>query len=71
MDDKKLDEKIAKVAFVNVNDGTCEGLKYTGKNIYTVQFHPEANPGPKDSEYLFDRFIENMTGNIHSENGGR
>ena len=40
---------IAVPAFVNVNDGTNEGLSYTGKNIFTVQFHPEACPGPQDS----------------------
>lgn len=55
-----LDEKIAVPAFVNVNDETNEGLSYTGKNIFTVQFHPEACPGPQDSGYLFDRFIEMM-----------
>lgn len=49
-------------AFVNVNDGTNEGLKYTGKNIFTVQFHPEACPGPRDSAYLFDRFLAMMGG---------
>ena len=47
-------------AFVNVNDGTNEGLKYTGKNIFTVQYHPEACPGPQDSGYLFDRFLKMM-----------
>ena len=60
VDMDKLDPKIATPAFVNVNDGTCEGLSYTGKNIFTVQFHPEACPGPQDSGYLFDRFIEMM-----------
>ena len=49
-------------AFVNVNDGTNEGLKYTGKNIFTVQFPPEACPGPQDSGYLFDMFLEMMGG---------
>ena len=62
VDVDKLDPKIAVPAFVNVNDGTNEGLKYTGKNIFTVQFHPEACPGPQDSGYLFDRFIEMMGG---------
>ena len=62
VDTDGLDEKIAVPAFVNVNDGTNEGLKYTGKNIFTVQFHPEACPGPQDSGYLFDRFIEMMGG---------
>ncbi len=45
---------------MNVNDRTNEGLRYTGKNIFTVQFHPEACPGPQDSSYLFDRFIQTM-----------
>lgn len=60
VDMDKLDERVAKPAFINVNDGTCEGLAYTGKNIFTVQFHPEACPGPQDSGYLFDRFIQMM-----------
>ncbi|MCR4695246.1 MAG: carbamoyl phosphate synthase small subunit [Pseudobutyrivibrio sp.] len=62
VDTDKLDPKVATPAFVNVNDGTNEGLKYTGKNIFTVQFHPEACPGPQDSGYLFDRFIKMMGG---------
>lgn len=60
VDTDKLDESIAVPAFINVNDGTNEGLSYTGKNIFTVQFHPEACPGPQDSSYLFDRFIDMM-----------
>ena len=60
VDTDKLDPKVAVPAFVNVNDGTNEGLKYVGKNIFTVQFHPEACAGPQDSGYLFDRFINNM-----------
>lgn len=63
VDAKALDEKVAVPAFTNVNDGTNEGLKYVGKNIFTVQFHPEACPGPQDSAYLFDRFITMMGGN--------
>ena len=55
-----VDPKIAKEAFVNVNDGTNEGLKYVGKNIFTVHYHPEACPGPQDSGYLFDRFLRMM-----------
>lgn len=60
VDVEHLDRKIAVPAFVNVNDGTNEGLAYQGKNIFTVQFHPEACPGPQDSGYLFDRFISMM-----------
>ncbi|GHU44912.1 carbamoyl-phosphate synthase small chain [Clostridia bacterium] len=63
VDTEKLDEAIAVPAFINVNDGTNEGLSYQGKNIFTVQFHPEASPGPQDSAYLFDRFITMMGGN--------
>lgn len=60
VDTEKLDKSIAVPAFVNVNDGTNEGLKYTGKNIFTVQYHPESCPGPQDSGYLFDRFTQMM-----------
>ncbi len=60
VDTENLDAAIAVPAFINVNDGTNEGLMYQGKNIFTVQFHPEACPGPQDSDYLFDRFIEMM-----------
>ena len=60
VDTDKLDPKVAVPAFINVNDGTNEGLSYTGKNIFTVQYHPEACPGPQDSSYLFDRFIKMM-----------
>ena len=60
VDTEHMDRQVAVPAFVNVNDGTNEGLRYTGKNIFTVQFHPEACPGPQDSAYLFDRFIDMM-----------
>ena len=60
VDMDKLDPKVATPAFINVNDGTNEGLNYTGKKIFTVQFHPEACCGPQDSGYLFDRFIDRM-----------
>lgn len=62
VDASTLDATVAKEAFVNVNDGTNEGLSYTGKQIFTVQFHPEACPGPQDSGYLFDRFMDMMKG---------
>ena len=65
VDTDKLDKNVATPAFINVNDGTNEGLDYTGKNIFTVQFHPEACCGPQDSGYLFDRFIDRMN---HAQN---
>ena len=60
VDTDNLDPTVAVPAFVNVNDSTNEGLKYVGKNIFTVQYHPEACPGPLDSGYLFDRFLKMM-----------
>ena len=62
VDEDKIDPNVAVPVFKNVNDGTNEGLAYVGKNIFTVQFHPEACPGPQDSGYLFDRFLEMMGG---------
>ena len=55
-----LDRKIAEVSFVNVNDGTVEGVHYLGKNAQTVQFHPEACAGPLDTDSLFDTFMNMM-----------
>ncbi len=60
IDDKTIDPKIAEVSHINLNDNTVEGLKYKNKEIYTVQFHPEACPGPRDTEYLFDEFLEKL-----------
>lgn len=60
VDEDKIDPNVAVPAFKNVNDGTNEGLAYVGKNIFTVQFHPEACPGPQDSDRLFDEFIQMM-----------
>jgi carbamoyl-phosphate synthase small subunit len=60
VDETTLDPNVAKPAFENVNDKTNEGLEYVGKNIFTVQFHPEACAGPQDTAYLFDRFIDMM-----------
>jgi len=47
---------------INANDGTCEGLEYPTLRAFTVQFHPEACAGPRDTGFLFDRFIEAMGG---------
>ena len=49
--------------FVNANDNTCEGIDYQEIPVFTVQFHPEANGGPRDTMFLFDRFITLMGGN--------
>ena len=52
----------ARLSFVNMNDGSCEGLEYKDKDCFTVQFHPEACAGPNDTAFLFDRFISMMGG---------
>ena len=48
------------VSHVNLNDGTVEGLTHTTLPVLTIQYHAEASPGPHDSEYLFDRFLEKV-----------
>ena len=51
---------VGRVSHVNANDKTCEGVEYMQWNCFTVQFHPEASGGPRDTEFLFDRFIQNI-----------
>lgn len=46
------------ITYVSMNDGTVEGMKHKELPIFSVQFHPEACPGPKDSEYIFDEFMK-------------
>jgi len=50
----------AEMTHVSLFDGSNEGLRVKGKPIFSVQYHPEASPGPQDSHYLFERFIEMM-----------
>lgn len=55
-----LDKSKMEVSHRNMNDGTVEGVRYLHAPVFTVQFHPEASPGPADTAYLFDRFLEMM-----------
>jgi carbamoyl-phosphate synthase small subunit len=57
---ESLKPELAEISFINVNDRTVEGVHYLGKNVFSVQFHPEACAGPHDSEFLFDEFINMM-----------
>ena len=52
-----MNPEISEFTLINLNDNTVEGIKYKNKNIFTVQFHPEACPGPEDTAYLFDEFV--------------
>ncbi len=48
------------ITHIHLNDGTVAGMRMKNKNCFSVQYHPEASPGPHDSSYLFDQFIENI-----------
>ena len=58
IDAESVDKNIAEISHINLNDNTVEGIKYKNKEIYTVQFHPEACPGPEDTRYIFDDFLD-------------
>ena len=62
VDNASLDGSGAVMRFVNVNDGSCEGLDYPGKRAFSLQFHPEAHGGPLDCGGMFARFAAMMEG---------
>jgi carbamoyl-phosphate synthase small subunit len=51
---------LVEVTHMNLNDDTIEGIKVKGKPAFSVQYHPESSPGPHDSRYLFDQFIDSI-----------
>ena len=55
------------ITHINLNDDTVEGISLKNKNCFSVQYHPESSPGPYDSRYLFDEFVERMM--KHKKNG--
>ena len=61
-DEKSLEAVGARLRYINVNDGTCEGIDYPKYRAFSLQFHPEAHGGPLDCEGAFDRFISVMGG---------
>ena len=57
MDEEKIDESLVEITHINLNDQTIEGLRFRNFAGMSVQYHPEASPGPHDSAYLFDQFL--------------
>ena len=55
-----LDTKIVEVTHLSLYDGSVEGLRHRSLPVFSVQYHPEASPGPHDSHYFFNRFIETL-----------
>ena len=60
VDIDSLKDTDLELTHIAVNDGTCEGVRHKKYSVFSVQYHPEASPGPHDPNYLFDQFIENM-----------
>lgn len=61
-----IDNDVGDEWFINVNDGTCEGIWYKKTRAFSVQFHPEACHGPHDTRYLFDLFVDRMEGSKYA-----
>jgi carbamoyl-phosphate synthase small subunit len=61
VDPDSLDPNAIEITHVNLNDGTNEGFRHRSLPLFCVQYHPEASPGPHDSDYLFRHFIESMS----------
>jgi len=71
VDMESLDPKEVELTHVNLNDQTLEGLRHKELPILSVQYHPEAAPGPHDARYLFRDFVAMMEGNRKQDLGGR
>jgi len=59
--EESLANENVEITHIHLNDDTVAGIKLKNSNCFSVQFHPEASPGPHDSSYLFDEFVENMS----------
>jgi carbamoyl-phosphate synthase small subunit len=57
-----IPDPAVELTHINLNDGTLEGLRHPGLRAFSVQYHPEASPGPHDADYLFDEFLKEVKG---------
>jgi len=67
VEEASLKDLPLEVTHINVNDGTVEGMQHTSLPLFSVQYHPEASPGPDDNMYLFDQFWAMLTGESKGE----
>ena len=67
VEEASLKDLPLEVTHINVNDGTVEGMQHTSLPLFSVQYHPEASPGPDDNMYLFDQFWAILTGESKGE----
>jgi len=66
VDIESLSKEAVEITHINLNDNTLEGIRHTSLPAFSVQYHPEASPGPNDSRYLFEQFVEEMN-KFHAE----
>jgi carbamoyl-phosphate synthase small subunit len=61
---ESLSKNEIEITHININDNTIEGIAHKNLPVFSVQYHPEASPGPMDSQYLFDLFLKSMHGRL-------